>query len=155
MQLSRLPTFVLAGLAGLWGGCSNNNNYTHLYETKPFAPDYTAAEVAALDHLGATVVDDGINFGVYSENATKIQVLLFDSPTSAQPIQQFDLTRQGSAAWNVWVSGIGLNQMYGYVAWGPNWPYDPKWTPGTITGFMADVDANGNRFNPNKLLQDP
>jgi isoamylase len=155
MQLSRsgLPTFALAVLWSL-ASCSNSN-YTHLYETKPFAPDYTADDVASLNHLGATVVDNGINFGVYSENATKIQVLLFDSATSAQPIQQFDLTRQGSAAWNVWVSGIGLNEMYGYIAWGPNWPYDPQWTPGTITGFISDVDGSGNRFNPNKLLQDP
>jgi isoamylase len=129
-------------------------SYIHLYATQPFAPSYTAADVAALNHLGATIVDNGINFSVYSERATKMQVLLFDAPDEALPAQQFDMTPQGQV-WNVFVSGIGLHQIYGYVAWGPNWPYDPNWKPGTITGFQADVDSAGNRFNPNKLLFDP
>ncbi len=152
-----LPAFVRGGWA-LLSACAlstcANSSYIHVYATKPFAPSYTAAEVAALSHLGATVVDEGINFSVYSEHATKMQVLLFDSADSPLPSQQFDLTPQGSV-WNVFVSGVGLHQIYGYVAWGPNWPYDPAWQPGTITGFQADVDAAGNRFNPNKLLFDP
>ena len=45
--------------------------------------------------------------------------------------------------------------FYGYRAWGPNWPYSPDWTKGSAAGFNADVDASGNRFNPNKLLFDP
>ncbi|MFY9856072.1 MAG: alpha-amylase family glycosyl hydrolase, partial [Terracidiphilus sp.] len=44
---------------------------------------------------------------------------------------------------------------YGYRAWGPNWPYSASWTKGSSVGFISDVDANGNRFNPNKLLLDP
>src|SRR5439155_21995313 len=44
---------------------------------------------------------------------------------------------------------------YGYRAWGPNWPFDPAWSPRTVAGFVADVDSAGNRFNPNKLLVDP
>jgi isoamylase len=44
---------------------------------------------------------------------------------------------------------------YGYRAWGPNWPYVSTWTKGSATGFVSDVDASGNRFNPNKLLLDP
>jgi glycogen operon protein len=50
---------------------------------------------------------------------------------------------------------VGLGQYYGFIAWGPNWPYDPDWYPGSIKGFIADVDADGNRFDPNKLLIDP
>ncbi len=138
----------------LGAGACPQGNYTHLYQTQPLAPGYSAADVAALDHLGAQVVGGGINFGVYSENATKVQVLLFDDPEAPLPSQQFDMVEQGDV-WNVWVSGIGLNQAYGYVAWGPNWPYDPSWHPGTITGFQADVDSAGNRFDPNKLLLDP
>src|SRR5262249_30471047 len=44
---------------------------------------------------------------------------------------------------------------YGYRAWGPNWPFDPAWQKGSLTGFGSDVDLAGNRFNPNKLLLDP
>jgi glycogen operon protein len=44
---------------------------------------------------------------------------------------------------------------YGHRAWGPNWPFDAAWTPGSEAGFLRDVDASGNRFNPNKLLLDP
>ena len=52
-------------------------------------------------------------------------------------------------------AGLAGAIYYGYRAWGPNWPYDPGWTPGSATGFETDVDAGGNRFNPNKLLLDP
>ena len=44
---------------------------------------------------------------------------------------------------------------YGLRAWGPNWVFDPAWQPGSEAGFRDDVDAAGNRFNPNKLLIDP
>ena len=44
---------------------------------------------------------------------------------------------------------------YGYRAWGPNWPFSSSWTKGSSAGFISDVDAQGNRFNPNKLLIDP
>jgi len=52
---------------------------------------------------------------------------------------------------------VGINGpvFYGYRAWGPNWPYVSSWTAGSSAGFIADVDASGNRFNPNKLLFDP
>ncbi len=150
-MVRRLEALVL--LSGFVLGCSPQG-YTHLYATQDFAPSYTAADVAALNHLGATQVDQGVNFSVYSENATKLQLLLFDDPESQLPSRQFDLKPQGNV-WNVFVSGVGLNQPYGYVAWGPNWPYDPSWQPGTIAGFQADVDSSGNRFDPNKLLLDP
>jgi isoamylase len=44
---------------------------------------------------------------------------------------------------------------YGYRAWGPNWPFSNSWTKGSSAGFISDVDAQGSRFNPNKLLIDP
>jgi glycogen operon protein len=52
---------------------------------------------------------------------------------------------------------LGINGVvyYGYRAWGPNWTYYAAWTKGSQIGFIADVDAQGNRFNPNKLLFDP
>ncbi|MFO0746046.1 MAG: alpha-amylase family glycosyl hydrolase [Myxococcota bacterium] len=125
-----------------------------LYHASPLPPSYSEESVAALEHLGPTVVDHGINFGVYSERATRIEVLLFDDAETARPTRQFPMTRFGDV-WNVHVEGIGYGQIYGYVAWGPNWPYVETWSPGQIDGFIADVDAAGNRMNPNKLLMDP
>ena len=51
--------------------------------------------------------------------------------------------------------GITGTVYYGYRAWGPNWPYNSELDQGLGTGFITDVDASGNRFNPNKLLIDP
>jgi glycogen operon protein len=44
---------------------------------------------------------------------------------------------------------------YGFRCWGPNWSWVPSWRPGSLDGFGADVDSEGNRFNPNKLVYDP
>jgi len=52
-------------------------------------------------------------------------------------------------------AGITGPVYYGYRAWGPNWPFTSSWTKGSGAGFISDVDAQGNRFNPNKLLIDP
>ena len=56
---------------------------------------------------------------------------------------------------NLYIEGIGIGQHYGFIAWGPNWPFHEDWYAGSIHGFLADVDADGHRFNPNKLLLDP
>ena len=60
-----------------------------------------------------------------------------------------------SPLWSIYVEGVGVGQHYGYVAWGPNWTYDEDWFFGSTIGFRSDVDGDGNRFNPNKLLFDP
>ncbi len=134
------------------------DDYVQLYRTHDKAPNLTASQIENLEVMGPTLIDHegvrGVNFAVYSENATRMEVLFFDDPESNRPIRQFPLTRFGNV-WNVFVEGVGLGQHYGYIAWGPNWEYDPKWIPGQIDGFRADVDAFGNRFNPNKLLIDP
>ena len=47
-------------------------------------------------------------------------------------------------------------RAYAYRVWGPNWPYNSTWKRGNSSaGFICDVDAQGNRFNPNKVLYDP
>ena len=143
----------LLALCALAGSCARSD-YAHLYRPQPLAPGYTSADVAALLHLGATRLATSINFSVYSEHATKVQLLIFDDPESNHPTRNFDMSRYGDV-WNVFVEGVGVGTDYGYIAWGPNWPYVPSWKPGTIDGFLADVDAAGNRFNPNKLLFDP
>jgi len=137
----------------LLAGCTKDD-YAQLYETEAKAPSLDFADIEALDLMGPTIVDQGVNFAVYSHNAERVDLLLFDDPESERPVQQFEMSRVGDV-FNLYVEGIGYGQHYGYVAWGPNWPYDEAWVPGQIDGFQADVDAQGNRFNPNKLLIDP
>jgi glycogen operon protein len=134
-------------------GCLSSN-YAHLYQSAANAPSLASADIAALKYMGPVFSDQGVNFAVYSENATKIQLLLFDNDHQGTPSQAFNMSRIGNV-WSVYIQGVGSGQIYGYRAWGPNWNFDPTWNPGSITGFNADVDGSGNRFNPNKLLFDP
>lgn len=102
-----------------------------------------------------------ITFKVYSSRATQIEVFMYNSPTGVQEAATAWLTN-ASGIWSVTIPVSTLQSMgltgtiyYGYRAWGPNWPYNASWTKGSATGFISDVDASGNRFNPNKLLLDP
>ena len=149
---SRLAPLLLTALVV---GCTSEG--ISLYDTAPVAPQLTRGDVEAMEHMGPVLTETGVNFATYSENATRIELLLFDDPEAPTPAQRFPMEPvvAGSPVWSLYVEGIGLGQHYGYVAWGPNWPYDPEWIPGTIDGFVADVDSDGNRFNPNKLLIDP
>lgn len=140
-------------ILSLSAGCVSDE-YTRLYFTRDKAESLDWDAIGNLDHLGPTLVDDGVNFGVYAEHAERIEVLLFDDPESDRPTQQFPLTRYGDV-WNLYIEGIGPGQHYGLVAWGPNWTYDESFHPGSTAGFHADVDEDGNRYNPNKLLIDP
>ncbi len=151
VAVSRSLPAVLVLLIALTG-CEED--YVQLYATQPLPPSFTEDMVASLDTLGPTRIDQGVNFSVYSAHATRVDLLLFDDPEAERPAWQFEMVRMGDV-WNLHVEGIGLGQHYGYVAWGPNWPYDEAWFPGAIDGFRFDVDADGNRFNPNKLLTDP
>ena len=103
-----------------------------------------------------------ITFRVYSSQATNIVLYLYTTGYGAQESATYALSNTGNGVWTVTVpvssiraAGITGAVYYGYRAWGPNWPYSSSWTKGSLTGFISDVDANGNRFNPNKLLFDP
>lgn len=108
----------------------------------------------------------GFNFAVFSENATRIQMEIFDKPIDGKPVSTIEMKKDADGKWVTALSGselkdIGINTAnkepvyYGYRAWGPNWEYDPSWKPGSEKGLKEHVDSNGNRFNPNKLLIDP
>jgi isoamylase len=121
----------------------------------------------AEDALGAHYDDGGenITFRVRSSAATRMTVALYDKPTGADDRATLPLEKEpdSGGTWAATVStaelrekyGIDGTVYYGYRAWGPNWPYDKDWTEGSKAGFVSDVDAKGNRFNPNKLLLDP
>jgi len=84
--------------------------------------------------LGATVTTDGVNFAVFSDNATAMTLCLFDEDGRETRI---DLPERDGGVWHGHVAGVRTGQRYGYRAHGP---YRPD---------------EGHRFNPNKLLMDP
>ncbi|MFZ5656690.1 MAG: alpha-amylase family glycosyl hydrolase [Pseudomonadota bacterium] len=104
-----------------------------------------------------------ITFRAYSQRATRMEVWIYKTASGAQEVVKYVMTKDASNVWSKTVSvstlrttyGITGPVYYGYRAWGPNWTYSSAWTKGSGTGFVADVDASGNRFNPNKLLLDP
>jgi len=90
--------------------------------------------------LGATVGDGGVNFSVFSKNATLVELLLFDNsddPAPRQVIRLLPAHHRTFNYWHVWVAGVTAGQIYGYRVHGP-------WSP-----------SEGHRFDPLKLLVDP
>src|SRR6185295_7835697 len=116
-----------------------------------------AVPAQATTPLGATIVGSSVQFALFSANATRVEVWIFATPTASTPTATYALTQTDvpNHIWTVTVSGLGAGTLYGYRVWGPNWTYNASWTPGSNLGFVSHVDANGNRFNPNKLLTDP
>jgi isoamylase len=115
--------------------------------------------------LGASYDPSGprFHFRIRSAHATRLELDLFDQPLDTPAKLTVSLTPEGTGdVWEATVTeaqlssaGIKSSPYYGYRAWGPNWPYDPSFAPGSAAGFLSDVDGAGNRFNPNKLLIDP
>jgi glycogen operon protein len=123
---------------------------------------------AAIDahQLGARYdgTQSNITFKVYSSRATRIEVWIYKYPSGFQEKVKYVMVKD--PATNIWSKtasvatlqntyGITGTVYYGYRAWGPNWTYNSSWTKGSTLGFISDVDSQGNRFNPNKLLIDP
>ncbi|ADD40839.1 glycogen debranching protein [Stackebrandtia nassauensis] len=123
----------------------------------------SSAQAEAAPPLGAHYDDSGqnITFAVHSAAATRMDVYLYAKAEGADENLKVSLT-EASDVYSGSVSVADLNEAgitgdvyYGYRAWGPNWTFDESWKPGSEAGFGSDVDADGNRFNPNKLLLDP
>lgn len=129
---------------------------------------FATSVFAAIDaqRLGARydAPQSHIIFRVASTRATRLEVWIYEAPFGAQEKVRFVMAKD--AATSVWSKTVSVATLknshgitgpvyYGYRAWGPNWPYHASWTKGSTFGFRADVDAQGNRFNPNKLLIDP
>jgi len=121
---------------------------------------------AAIDsqRLGARydATNSNIVFRVYSSRASRVELDIFAVDYGAPEVATYPLTKDADDVWSVTVPVSALQAagaigtvFYGYRAWGPNWPYSSSWVKGSAAGFIADVDASGNRFNPNKLLFDP
>jgi isoamylase len=93
-------------------------------------------ESAHADALGAEFDGQGTNFALFSANATRVELCLFDDAGKTET-HRLDLPAMEGGIWHGYLPGIGPGQVYGYRVHGP---YDP---------------ANGHRFNPQKLLLDP
>ena len=87
--------------------------------------------------LGATPSAEGVNFALFSENATGVDLCLFDSPEAPRECARLRLTEQTDQIWHGFVPGLGPSQLYGWRVYGPHAP------------------DRGHRFNGNKLLLDP
>jgi glycogen operon protein len=90
--------------------------------------------------LGAAVRGEGVNFCVYSESATAMEILLFADAEDAEPseIVALDPRRHRTHHyWHAFLYGIGEGQLYGYRCHGPREP------------------SRGLRFDGEKLLLDP
>lgn len=87
--------------------------------------------------LGATWDGEGVNFAIFSENATAVELCLFDAPDSPRESVRIRLEERTDQVWHVYIPGLWPGHHYGYRIHGP---YAPE---------------AGHRFNPNKLLIDP
>jgi isoamylase len=87
--------------------------------------------------LGATWDGNGVNFTLYSENATAVELCLFDPENDQKEFVKFDIKEQTDLTWHIYVQDVKPGQLYGFRVHGP---FEPE---------------NGHRFNPNKLLLDP
>jgi isoamylase len=86
--------------------------------------------------LGAHHDGHGVNFAVFSENASKIELCLF-TPDGKRESARIALPDRTGPIWHGYLAGLPTGTLYGYRAHG-------QYSPG-----------QGHRFNPNKLLIDP
>ncbi|MCP4182230.1 MAG: glycogen debranching protein GlgX [Hyphomicrobiales bacterium] len=86
--------------------------------------------------LGAHHDGAGVNFAVFSQYATRMDLCLF-SPDGKEELKRLALPECSGSVWHGYLKGLPVGTLYGYRAHGT---YDPQ---------------RGFRFNANKLLMDP
>ncbi|MBW3545485.1 MAG: glycogen debranching protein GlgX, partial [Bacteroidetes bacterium] len=87
--------------------------------------------------LGATWNGQGVNFALYADNATGIDLCLFNSTDEEVESIKIRMTERTHQVWHLFLPDVKPGQLYGYRVYGP---YEPQ---------------EGHRFNPHKLLIDP
>jgi glycogen operon protein len=87
--------------------------------------------------LGATWDGEGVNFALFSERASAVELCLFDSPSAPREAQRVPLRERSGRVWHAYLPDLRPGQAYAYRVHGP---YEPE---------------RGHRFNPHKLLLDP
>src|SRR6185369_2481263 len=86
--------------------------------------------------LGATWDGEGVNFAIYSRNAERVELCLFDDGGKRE-IARHALRERTDFVWHGYLPQVRPGQLYGFRVYGP---YKPE---------------EGHRFNPHKLLVDP
>ena len=86
--------------------------------------------------LGATWDGVGVNFALFSANATKVELCLFDQEGTTE-LERIELPEYTDEVWHGYLPDARPGTVYGYRVHGP-------WAP-----------EEGHRFNPHKLLLDP
>jgi isoamylase len=100
----------------------------------------SAESIGRSSPLGATVHPNGVNFSIFSRNASGVELLLFNREDDLQPECMITIdpaTNRTDHYWHVFVPDVRPGQLYGYRVDGP---FDP---------------ASGLRFDPSKVLLDP
>ena len=87
--------------------------------------------------LGASWDGLGVNFAVFSEHATRVELCLFDSTDATSESHRIAMLEQTDLVWHAYLPDARPGQLYGYRVHGP---YEP---------------AAGHRFNSHKVLVDP
>ncbi|HEY0792005.1 MAG TPA: glycogen debranching protein GlgX [Chthoniobacterales bacterium] len=87
--------------------------------------------------LGATWTGNGVNFALYSQSATGVDLCLFDEADADRETVRIRVTEQTDHVWHVFLPDIGPGQLYNYRVYGA---YNP---------------GEGQRFNASKVLLDP
>jgi glycogen operon protein len=87
--------------------------------------------------LGATWDGLGVNFALFSEHATSVELCLFDSREDAREAARIRMPERTDLVWHAYLPDVQPGQVYGYRLHGP---YEPQ---------------GGHRFNPSKVVLDP
>jgi len=87
--------------------------------------------------LGATWDGVGVNFALFSEHATRVELCLFASPEAEVESLTIPLPEQTDMVWHAYLPDVQPGQLYGYRVHGRFAPHE------------------GHRFNPQKLVLDP
>lgn len=87
--------------------------------------------------LGATWDGSGVNFALFSEHATGVELCLFGGVATGDKELRVPLLEQTDFVWHGYLPDVRPGQLYGYRVSGPHHP------------------TAGHRFNPNKVLFDP
>jgi glycogen operon protein len=86
--------------------------------------------------LGANWDGKGVNFALFSQNAERVELCLFDDAGNRE-LERIPVREYTDEIWHVYLPGVAPGQLYGYRVYGP---YQPEM---------------GHRFNHHKLLLDP
>ena len=76
--------------------------------------------------LGATVTPEGVNFAIFSENATGVDLCLFNDPGAPAETVRVRMVECTHHVWHCFLPGLKAGQLYGYRVHGP---YEPSGTP--------------------------